>query len=188
MKRLWRLWHSFVFACKKGEKKAAYARKHHLFAEYGDDVVFQPHLLPLYSSLIKIHDHVVIGRNVEFVTHDVIHKVLNASPLCGSGSRERIGCIEVEKNVFVGNGTIIMYGVRIRENCIIAAGSVVTKSTESNSVYAGVPARKIGEFQEAANVRLKKEESGAITVIARNQSLTNEEIKKAWALFDKDNS
>lgn len=149
--------------------------------------MFQPHVLPLYSQLIKIHDNVVVGRNVEFVTHDVIHRVINSSPLSASGSKERIGCIEIMENSFVGNGAILMYGVRIAENCIIAAGSVVTKSTEPNSVYAGIPARKIGTFENAAKKRLSGEAAGTIPTISKNQQLTSDEIAYAWQLFDQEN-
>ena len=37
-----------------------------------------------------------------------------------------------------------MPGVKIEDNVIIAAGSVITKSVISNSIIAGVPAKKIG--------------------------------------------
>ena len=47
-------------------------------------------------------------------------------------------------DVWIGFGAIVMSGVRISEGCIIAAGAVVTKDTDSYSIYAGVPARKIG--------------------------------------------
>lgn len=51
--------------------------------------------------------------------------------------------IIIEDDVWIGAGVRIMAGVKIKTRCIIAAGSVVTKDCESNSIYAGVPARKI---------------------------------------------
>ena len=37
-------------------------------------------------------------------------------------------------------------GVTIEEGCIVAAGAVVTKPTESHGLYAGVPARRIKDL------------------------------------------
>ncbi len=37
-------------------------------------------------------------------------------------------------------GAIIMPGVTIAEGCVVAAGAVVTRSTEPNGLYAGNPA------------------------------------------------
>ncbi|EJD6508752.1 acyltransferase [Providencia rettgeri] len=51
--------------------------------------------------------------------------------------------IHVGNNVFIGVGAIILPGVNIGDNVIIAAGSVVSRNLESDSVYAGNPARKI---------------------------------------------
>lgn len=50
---------------------------------------------------------------------------------------------KIKNNVWLGAGAKIMAGVTIEEGCVIGAGSVVTKSTEKNSVYGGVPASKI---------------------------------------------
>lgn len=54
-----------------------------------------------------------------------------------------------EKEVRIGDGVwiaanaVILPGVTINKNSIIAAGAVVTGDVEANSVYAGIPARKI---------------------------------------------
>lgn len=49
----------------------------------------------------------------------------------------------IEDDVWIGYGAIIMSGVIIKKGCIIAAGSILTKNTESYSIYAGNPAKKI---------------------------------------------
>ncbi|MBO4289965.1 MAG: acyltransferase, partial [Lachnospiraceae bacterium] len=85
--------------------------------------------------------------NVGFVTHDVIHTMLNAKEP-GSGHIERVGCIEVMDNVFIGSGTRILYDTRIGSNVIIGSDSLVNKDIPDNSVYAGVPARFICTFDE----------------------------------------
>lgn len=51
--------------------------------------------------------------------------------------------IVIEDNVFIGTRAIILKGVRIGQNSIIAAGSIVTKSIPPNCVAAGAPAKVV---------------------------------------------
>lgn len=51
--------------------------------------------------------------------------------------------IVIEDDVWIGTGVRILDGVVVKKGCVIGAGAVVNKSTESYGVYAGVPARKI---------------------------------------------
>src|SRR5690554_6791657 len=71
------------------------------------------------------------------------------------------GCA-IEDNVLIGMGAIVMDHAVVGSNTIIAAGAVVLENTivEPNSIYAGVPARKVkevskehieGEIQRIAN-------------------------------------
>ena len=48
----------------------------------------------------------------------------------------------------VGDAAIICKGVRIGNNSIIGAGSVVTKNVEPNSIYAGNPAKFVKKLDE----------------------------------------
>ena len=52
--------------------------------------------------------------------------------------------IIIEDDVWVGYGSIILSGIKIGQGSIIAAGSVVTNNVEPFSIYAGVPAKKVG--------------------------------------------
>lgn len=97
---------------------------------------------PSTNVSISIGDDCLIGPNVQFlgVSHDInptlrqAHKHNYAAP------------ITLGKNVWLGGGVIVLAGVNIGENSVIGAGSVVTKNIETNSVYAGNPARKIREL------------------------------------------
>ena len=51
--------------------------------------------------------------------------------------------IIIDDDVWIGCGCRILAGVHISSRSIIAAGAVVNKNVEGNSVYAGVPAKKI---------------------------------------------
>jgi acetyltransferase-like isoleucine patch superfamily enzyme len=53
----------------------------------------------------------------------------------------------IEENNWIGDRVIILPGVRIGEGCIIAAGSVVTKSFQSFSIIGGNPAKLIRQRQ-----------------------------------------
>ena len=50
---------------------------------------------------------------------------------------------EICDDVWIGAKATIIAGNTVHRGCIIAAGAVVTKSTEENGIYAGVPAKLI---------------------------------------------
>ena len=129
------------------KRKTEFIRKHHLFGSIGNNCYIQKWKLPLHSELIFLHDNVRIASNVGFVTHDVIHRMLNEKYQT-KDFIEKVGCIEVMDNVFVGSGTRILYNTRIGSNVIIGSDSLVNKDIPDNSVYAGVPARYICSFEE----------------------------------------
>ena len=139
-----RLWWSFRIATIRGaSKRAEYARKNGVYGAIGKNVMIQGRVVPLYLELIRFHNNISVARNVDFVTHDVIHSVLNR--VSDRKYSEMIGCIEIMDNVFIGSNSVILYNTRIGPNVIIASGSVVTKDCEPNSVYAGVPAKRVGK-------------------------------------------
>lgn len=53
--------------------------------------------------------------------------------------------IIIGNHVWVGKNSVILKGVTIGNNSIIGMSSVVTKNVDSNSIYAGNPAKKIKE-------------------------------------------
>ncbi len=183
-KRLW--WTVRLLFIRGGGKRAEYARKNNIYAGMGENVSIQDRRVPVYSELIKFHNNIAIARNVDFCTHDIIHRVLNDIPENNLGEyrfNEHIGCIEIMDNVFVGSNSIILYGTKIGSDVIIASGSVVVKDCEPNSIYAGVPARKIGSFNHYLEKRKAGEISSRISTTTHNQTLTEEEIKNAWKIF-----
>lgn len=57
--------------------------------------------------------------------------------------------------MYIGMKAIIIRGVKIGDNVIIGAGSIVTKDCESNSVYVGNPAKRISSIEEYFQKRLE---------------------------------
>lgn len=92
--------------------------------------------------LVSIGDNFYCSVNVFFITHDgSVNVFRNLHPDCFNV--DYIKPISVGDNVFLGCNTTILPGAEIGSNVIIGAGSVVRGCLESNSVYAGVPAKKI---------------------------------------------
>lgn len=60
------------------------------------------------------------------------------------------GCV-IEDNVLIGMGAIVMDDCLVESHSIVAAGAVVTKGSiiKSGELWAGVPAKKIGEVSKA---------------------------------------
>lgn len=51
--------------------------------------------------------------------------------------------VTIGRNVWVGSGCIILPGVTIGDNSVIAAGSVVTKDVPEGALMGGVPAKQL---------------------------------------------
>lgn len=86
--------------------------------------------------LITIEAGVVLGPNVLILAHDA-----SLRPEVGF---TRVAPVKIGSGSFVGARAVLLPGSTIGRNCIIAAGSVVAGSIESDSVYGGVPAKRLG--------------------------------------------
>ena len=53
-------------------------------------------------------------------------------------------------------GVIVLPGVTIGPGCLISAGPVVTKDTEPNGIYVGIPARRVRTLPDGSP-RAKKD-------------------------------
>ncbi len=96
------------------------------------------------NNLIRFGNECRIGPGTIFCDNDS-HYVSNSVE--ERSTREPANApIILRDNVWVGMNCIILKGVEIGENTIIAAGSVVTKSCEANAIYGGNPANKIKEL------------------------------------------
>lgn len=94
--------------------------------------------------LISIGNHVTISARAMFITHDGGVWVLrHIDPTI-----DYIRPILVEDNVFIGAEAIIMPGVIIEKNSVVAAGAVVTKHVSEGTIVGGVPARAISTLDE----------------------------------------
>lgn len=162
------------FLIMDGIKRAKYLKKKNILKGIGENCLFQSRNFPMDPKCVLIHNNVTVAAKVDFITHDAIRHVLSYK--YKKDYDMHLGCIEIMDNVFIGLGTIIMPNVRINENVIVAAGSVVTKDIPRNSVVAGVPAKVIGSFESLNNRRELKNR--------KVQDCSKEElIKNVWDDF-----
>lgn len=134
-----------MYLISDSKKRTELLIKKNMFKHVGDNFFFQPRLIPDEPKLISFGNNVAVASGVTFVTHDVIDKVLNNMD---NDFNFSYNCapIEVGNNVFIGCNVTILPNVKIGNNVIIAAGSVVTKDVSDNSVVGGNPAKKISTF------------------------------------------
>ncbi len=163
-----------LFMMINSDKRNKYLKKHNIFKEMGDNVFFQPRIIPSDPKLIKFHNNIIVTSNVTFVTHDIFHLGLNNLGVGNFGYKT--SPIEVMDNVFIGCNSTILGGVKIGPNAVIGAGSVVTKDVPKNSVVAGNPAKVISTFDEFVEKRKNKE------------TILNEDIIWDKFLKEKDNN
>ena len=55
------------------------------------------------------------------------------------------GGILIEDDVWIGANVVVLDGAVIRKGAVVAAGSVVRGEVDAYAIYAGSPARRIGE-------------------------------------------
>lgn len=100
--------------------------------------------------LISIGNDTTISFDVAFVNHDGGTRVIRHLP---DENPETViyNTIEIGNNCFIGCRCTILPGVKIGDNTIVGAGSVITRDIPSNSVACGVPCKVICTLDEYIN-------------------------------------
>ena len=91
---------------------------------------------------IEIGSDCLIASGCKFIDHD--HEMT-----VGVGPMRTLPCpdaeIILEEDVWLGVNVIVLKGVRIGRGAVVGGGAVVTKDVPEYQIWAGIPARKIGE-------------------------------------------
>lgn len=83
---------------------------------------------------ITIEDDALIGPNVKLITENhalepELRRYVYGKP------------VVIKKKAWLGAGAIVLPGVTVGENSVVAAGAVVSKDVPDNTVVGGVPAK-----------------------------------------------
>jgi carbonic anhydrase/acetyltransferase-like protein (isoleucine patch superfamily) len=127
-----------------------------------DDVSFSRNsLLSCYKcGSIKIGSNCFFGDNIKIVSdfgsieigqdcviaENVSIRASNHGTKTGTLIRlqpNSVKNIRIGNDCWLGKGVTVLAGSVIADGCVIGANSVVRGNTEANSIYAGVPVRKI---------------------------------------------
>jgi len=111
-----------------------YAR--HIGVKIGANCLISTRGFSSEPYLIEIGDNVRIANDVKFFTHGGLIPFRDKLPK----KMDMFGKIKIGNNVHIGDSAMILPGVEIGDNCLIGAGSVISKSISSNSVAVGNPA------------------------------------------------
>lgn len=105
----------------------------------GRNVVIMNNSLFMAAGGITIDDDVMVAANAQLISnnHDLYdHQVLTCKP------------VHLKRNCWIGAGATILPGVTVGENAVVAAGAVVTKNVEPNTVVGGNPAKIIRRLSD----------------------------------------
>lgn len=107
----------------------------------GDDVGMSGSTICAAQS-VTIGDQVLMGANV-VVTDSDFHPL---APERRRWSREGVATapVAIDDNVFLGMNSLVLKGVTIGRDAVVAAGSVVTRDVPAGAIVAGAPATVVG--------------------------------------------
>lgn len=88
---------------------------------------------------------ITIGENC-MISYDTEIRNTDSHMIYDLETKKRINHgkgIEIGDNVWIGARAMVLKGVKIESNSIIAAGSIVNRNVNSNTIVAGIPAREV---------------------------------------------
>ena len=99
-----------------------------------------------HETFILGHCRIHIGNRVTLSARSML---LDSGLAIESEQKSHIDSfIEIQDDVWVGAGAIILPGVTLGRRCVVGAGSVVTRSVPANCIAVGNPARVIRELPD----------------------------------------
>ena len=96
---------------------------------------------------VEIGDEVFVGHGVMFI-NDKFPRAAKDGRLQTGDDWELLSTI-VEDGVSLGSGSVILGGVRIGKQALVAAGAVVTRNVRPGTTVAGVPARELAASESS---------------------------------------
>lgn len=99
------------------------------------------------GNFVRLHSNVHIGQFTEIDDYVWIFPYTVTTNDMYPPMDKLEGC-KIGKYAIVTTGSILLPGVEIGENVLVAAGSVVSKNVADNTVVMGVPAKEKGRVED----------------------------------------
>jgi len=113
------------------------------FCDYGFNIEIGSNFYSNHNLTIIDVCKVFIGDNVLLGPNVIISTAAHPIDPIERQKTEYGASISIGNNVWVGGNVTILPGVKIGYNCVVGAGSVVTREIPNNSVAVGSPCRVI---------------------------------------------
>lgn len=104
----------------------------------GDNVGISENCFIQVRGDVTIQDSVIFGPGVSIFSEN--HNFGKSETSIKNQGVSRKG-VKISKGCWLGANCTILDGVELGENCVVAAGSVVTSSFKANSIIKGIPAK-----------------------------------------------
>ena len=104
----------------------------------GTDSYVGPRSVLFGAGEIHIGNQVAIGPGVLITSHGHNFEDTDAAIL---DQPTRFEPVDIEDDVYIGTGSIVLHGVRIGRGAVVGAGAVVSRDVPPGAVVLGVPAR-----------------------------------------------
>jgi len=126
--------------------------------EIGDDVYVGDDCIISCAEKVSIGSFTLLAHGVQLFdndSHPIAASLREKDYRIVQGQQGRsfrghilVEPIRIGSHVWIGMGSIIMKGVSIEDNSIVAAGSVVLSDVPTNCIVAGNPARVVRSIEE----------------------------------------
>lgn len=131
-------------AAPTGMQWAEYLRRHGGLHAMGERCAIQTNVVITDPAYTQLGHNVSLSGCTLFGHDGVVNMLRNAY----GGELDRVGRIDIRDNVFIGHQAIVMPGVTIGPDAVVAAGSVVTRDVLPGTVVGGVPAKPIARTRD----------------------------------------
>jgi maltose O-acetyltransferase len=114
----------------------------------GDDTFISGPLCVDLGAPVRVGSRVQLGHHVMLLT--INHEMGPASARCGP---QVAAAIDIGDGAWIASRVTVLPGVSIGEGSVVAAGAVVSRDVEPNTLVAGVPARLVRVLEDGVPPR-----------------------------------